>query len=82
MNLKKMKCIRKIAAVCCVLLLLWGLWGNVKAEEDTEISESMVLDEGIAWNIFTDSSVESVSPLTNHVSGHFFMQKERKYDII
>lgn len=60
MNLKKMKCIRKIAAVCCVLLLLWGLWGNVKAEEDTEISESMVLDEGIAWNIFTDSSVESV----------------------
>ena len=28
--------------------------------EDTEISESMVLDEGIAWNVFTDSNVESV----------------------
>ena len=46
--------------MCCVLLLLWGLCGNIKAEEDTEISESMVLDEGIAWNVFTDSNVESV----------------------
>lgn len=59
MNLKKMKHIRKIAAVCCVLLLLWGN-AIVSKAEDTEISESMVLDEGIAWNVFTDSNVESV----------------------
>jgi len=59
MNLKKMKHIRKIAAVCCVLLLLWGN-AIVSEAEDTEISESMVLDEGIAWNVFTDSNVESV----------------------
>ena len=59
MNLKKMKHIRKIAAVCCVLSLLWGN-AIVSEAEDTEISESMVLDEGIAWNVFTDSNVESV----------------------